>query len=187
MARFDDFIEEVLGVEGGYVNDPRDSGGATKWGISLRFYRDMIDPNGNAADIKRLTREDAIEIYREHFWENPPRSDVGYDHFPAPLGELLADLAINGGWARAHKTLQAAVNLHLGGIVTSDYRIKGGPLSVDGWLGKSTGAALRKVRFGTKPFDFVTDFRVARVLFYVRISPSNPAFRKGWLRRAVKC
>ncbi|MBI5843910.1 MAG: hypothetical protein HZB23_04475 [Deltaproteobacteria bacterium] len=41
--------------EGGYVNDPADPGGETRFGISRRAY-----PN---EDIKALTRERAAEIY----------------------------------------------------------------------------------------------------------------------------
>uniref|UniRef100_UPI0039E582BF glycosyl hydrolase 108 family protein n=1 Tax=Klebsiella pneumoniae TaxID=573 RepID=UPI0039E582BF len=58
---FDDLIGRVLGHEGGYVNDPRDPGGETQFGISKRAY-----PN---VDIKGLTRETAISIYKRDFWD----------------------------------------------------------------------------------------------------------------------
>ncbi len=56
----DDLIDNW---EGGYVNDPHDSGGETNFGISKRSYPDM--------DIKDLTREDAEEIYYRDFWMRP--------------------------------------------------------------------------------------------------------------------
>ena len=48
---FDEIIEIVLEHEGGYVNDPKDLGGETKYGITKRFYPDV--------DIKNLTKEEA--------------------------------------------------------------------------------------------------------------------------------
>ena len=68
MDQFRIFIERLLSHEGGYVNDPRDPGGETQWGISKRSY-----PSVN---IKALTREGAIEIYRRDFWERSRADDL---------------------------------------------------------------------------------------------------------------
>ena len=61
----DDFVAAVNDLidnwEGGYVDDPQDPGGETKYGISKRSY-----PN---EDIKNLTRDKAIEIYYRDFWQ----------------------------------------------------------------------------------------------------------------------
>ena len=54
MKDFNEIIEKVLEHEGGYVNDPKDLGGETKYGITKRFYPDI--------DIKNLTIEQAKEI-----------------------------------------------------------------------------------------------------------------------------
>ncbi len=51
----------VLIHEGGYVNDPRDPGGETRWGISQR--------NHPSLDIKTLTREQAVQTYRRLYWQ----------------------------------------------------------------------------------------------------------------------
>ena len=48
---FDKIIEVVLEHEGGYVNDPDDAGGETKYGIAKRWYPSV--------DIKNLTKEQA--------------------------------------------------------------------------------------------------------------------------------
>jgi lysozyme family protein len=58
---FDQIMAFVLKHEGGYVNDPRDPGGETKYGISKRAY-----PRVN---IKALTLEGAREIYRRDYWD----------------------------------------------------------------------------------------------------------------------
>ena len=53
-------VENVLLHEGGYVNNPIDSGGETNFGISKRSYPTL--------DIKNLTRDDAINIYYNDYW-----------------------------------------------------------------------------------------------------------------------
>ena len=53
---FEDAFDRLISHEGGYVNDPLDPGGETKFGISKRSYPTL--------DIAALTREDARAIYR---------------------------------------------------------------------------------------------------------------------------
>ena len=59
-STFDSAIDNVLHYEGGYVNDPLDPGGETKFGISKRSYPNL--------DIKNLSRNKAIEIYYKDYW-----------------------------------------------------------------------------------------------------------------------
>lgn len=60
MALFEDSIDTVIENEGGYVNNPADPGGETKYGISKRAY-----PN---VDIKNLTLDGAKAIYLRDYW-----------------------------------------------------------------------------------------------------------------------
>ena len=57
LVNFDEIIEVVLHHEGGYVNDPKDPGGETNFGIAKRSHPDV--------DIKNLTKEGAKDIYKE--------------------------------------------------------------------------------------------------------------------------
>lgn len=77
-------IDFVLGWEGGYVNDPDDPGGETKWGISKRAHPEL--------DIYNLTREQAIEIYRVEYWKAS-----GADKMTWPLCLVHFDAAVNSG------------------------------------------------------------------------------------------
>ncbi|HXQ51151.1 MAG TPA: glycosyl hydrolase 108 family protein [Stellaceae bacterium] len=61
MADFDAAFALVAGAEGGYVRDPADPGGETKFGISKRSYP--------ALDIAGLTRDDAKAILRRDYWD----------------------------------------------------------------------------------------------------------------------
>jgi len=59
METFNEIIEVILEHEGGYVDDPHDRGGETKYGITKRFY-----PN---VDIKNLRNEQAKIIYHQDY------------------------------------------------------------------------------------------------------------------------
>lgn len=84
-----------LRTDGGYTNDPRDPGGETKWGISKRYH-----PN---EDIKNLTLERALEIYRKEYWDvykaKTPSLDL--DSCNADLAVSVFDCGVNCGVSRA--------------------------------------------------------------------------------------
>lgn len=85
MADFEKAIQKILRSEGGYVNDPNDKGGETKYGISKRSY-----PN---VDIKNLTLAGAKAIYKRDFWDK-----VGGDLInDQSIADLLVDSAVNEG------------------------------------------------------------------------------------------
>ena len=81
---WDKSIDFVLSIEGGYVNDPKDPGGETKYGISKRAY--------STVDIANLTVEGAKEIYKRDYWDKCSCDDL-------PLGRdvLVFDTAVNMG------------------------------------------------------------------------------------------
>ena len=95
---FEIVIDRVLGHEGGYVNDPNDPGGETKWGISARSY-----PHVN---IKDLTREGAKGIYLRDFWQ-----ELNGDRLYAGVAYQLLDFAINSGIQTAIRYYQRALNV----------------------------------------------------------------------------
>ena len=61
FSNFDEIIEVVLHHEGGYVNDPKDPGGETNFGVAKRSHPDV--------DIANLTKDGAKEIYKEYYWD----------------------------------------------------------------------------------------------------------------------
>jgi len=86
-------LEFVLKWEGGYVNDPDDPGGETKWGISKRYHPDE--------DIRGLSPERAAEIYYEDYWIT-----TACDLLPLPLSTVMFDSAVACGPARAVEWLE---------------------------------------------------------------------------------
>lgn len=93
---FDQAFERLIGHEGGYVNDKRDPGGETKYGVSKRSYP--------GEDIASLTLERAKAIYKRDYW-----GPAGCDSVPDGVKFDLFDMAVNSGNVTAIKTLQRAV------------------------------------------------------------------------------
>lgn len=162
MSRFPQFIERVLGHEGGFTTNRKDPGNwtsgvpgvgalkGTNWGIAASSY-----PSVN---IRALTREQAIAIYRRDFWD-AVRGDV----LPPAVAYQALDVAINHGQDRARRMLQRAA-----GVVD------------DGRIGPITLAALRQA----DPNDLVFRFLAERLEFYTSLS-TWPTFGKGWTRRVA--
>ena len=153
---FNEIIEKVLEHEGGYVNDPKDLGGETKYGITKRFYPDV--------DIKNLTIEQAKEIYKKDYWD---KNRV--ESLPQNLWHIYFDMCVNMGKRTAVKVLQrAAVN-------------KGRNIDVDGGLGPMTIGALKGVEL-----DRVRAFRVKYYVDLITARPEQEKFYLGWFRRALE-
>jgi lysozyme family protein len=92
---YDEAFDRLIGHEGGYVNDPKDPGGETNWGISKRAYPQL--------DIRALTRDDARRIYRADFWDRV-HGDEMYDG----VAFQTFDFAVNSGIETAVRYLQRA-------------------------------------------------------------------------------
>ncbi len=191
-------VDALLGIEGGFVDDPVDRGGATKYGISLRFLvaEGAIDADGDGfadfdldmdgdidgRDIRTLTRGDARFLYRTCFWQR-----VGAETLPQPIGEMVFDQAVNGGAVAAKKMLQRAINACLIQMrkATRTARV----LIVDGSIGPVTIAAMATVLqypgLGMPALiEAYRDAVKARYRAIVAANPTQRRFLKGWLRRA---
>lgn len=92
-----DAINRVIQREGGYVNDPDDVGGETKFGISKNAYPKL--------DIANLTEAEAARIYKRDYWDR-----INADKLPANIREMAFDAAVNQGVAWTRKALQDSGN-----------------------------------------------------------------------------
>lgn len=101
---FDDAFARLIGHEGGYVDDPEDPGGETKFGISRRQYP--------GEDIANLSLDRAKAIYLRDYW-----GPAGCDAVPDVLRYELFDMAVNSGVRTAIRTLQQAVGTEPDGVL----------------------------------------------------------------------
>ena len=181
-SHFDKAILITLKHEGGFVNDPVDPGGATNWGVSIRFLKTAGDGDGDGFldgdidhdgdidvdDIKNMTVDQARKIYRIHFWDK-----YDYDKIvDFTVAARLFDMTVNMGAKQAGKIIQRALNNC------------GQELVVDGKVGKNTFAAINC----TNPEILMAEIRQEHAQFYINLIAAKPQFekyRKGWLRRAA--
>lgn len=174
-------VEPVFLHEGTFSNDPADAGGATMYGISLRFLQKLGDLDGDGwldgdldhdgdvdvDDIRAITRERASALYFSQFW-----SRYNYHRFSRSVGAKVFDLSVNMGPGNAHKILQRAVRA-TGGRILMD----------DGRIGPKTIAAVNV----TQPEYLVVAMRSEAAGFYRLLVESNATlgkFLNGWLNRA---
>lgn len=172
--------EEIVGREGGYVNDPSDPGGATNWGVTIGTMKTLgIDLTGDgrvtAADVRALPKARAIEIYLDHYFHGPK-----IDRLPEALQATVFDMYVNAG-ANAIKLLQR--------LLTA----RGFPCAVDGQIGPQVIYAAQAA-FDHAPGDLADAYAVMRRDYYYRLADSRPASRKyarrkdggkgGWITRA---
>jgi lysozyme family protein len=99
LSQFKEGFQFVLKWEGGYVDDPDDPGGQTKYGISKAAY-----PHLNIPELKMI---DAVYIYYEDYWAKAGCSELDY-----PLNIVVFDTAVNCGVGRATHWLKKAKNVH---------------------------------------------------------------------------
>ena len=117
---FDIYVFRVLRSEGGYSNDPRDPGGETMWGITLRVAR----KNGYMGSMKFLPREMAVSFYETEYW-----LPIRGDDLPLAIASPLFDAAVNSGPEQAIKFLQRALGVVPDGVF--------GPVTLAAALAKS--------------------------------------------------
>jgi len=159
MNNADAAIRKILVHEGGYVNHPSDPGGATNKGITLATFRRYIKPSGTIADLKALTTEQAVVVYKRQYWDA-----VMADSLPAGVDYAVADFAVNSGPSRAAKYLQAVVGA-----------------AQDGKIGPATLAAVN----AADPVAVINKLCDNRLAFMKRIQGGKlwVTFGRGWQRR----
>lgn len=104
---FSQAADIMLVREGGLVDDPNDPGGLTKYGISLAAH-----PELGREGILNLTPSQAVDIYREEYWDA-----AHCDEFPPYLRMAIFDFAINSGAETAIRHLQRVLDVATDGIV----------------------------------------------------------------------
>jgi lysozyme family protein len=95
-ANYDQSLRRMLAHEGGYTNHPSDPGGPTNFGITIEDYHKYIDQHGTSNDVKHMTVEQAMPIYRARYWDA-----LNCDLLPSGVDYAVFDYGVNSGIGRA--------------------------------------------------------------------------------------
>ena len=187
MASYDPAFDKVLGLEGGYVDHPNDPGGATNWGISIRYLRERGDLDGDGLpdgdldgdgdidvdDIRAMNPADAKHLYHTGFWVPNRLQEIADQE----VAEKIFDMCVNMGSRQAWKLVQQACNE------------MGGDLTVDGIVGPATLGVIDAYSDpGAPDGPLVNLIREQQVQFYERLVERRPnlaVFLDGWKNRAM--
>lgn len=149
----------ILRWEGGFVNDPNDSGGATNKGVTLATYRKYKGESASVDDLKVITDEDWTTIFKTMYWDKCRADEIA--------SQAVANLLVDWYWMSgptAVRRVQRLVGVQTDGII--------GPKSIAAINIKGEGLAQ----------DIYDDRRC----FYEEIvarRPSQRKFLRGWLNR----
>lgn len=158
-SRFDRALAAVLLHEGGYVNHPKDPGGATNKGVTQAVYDDWRARQGQPKrSVREIEQGEVGAIYRRDYWDR-----VKADDLPAGVDYAVFDYAVNSGVNRASRFLQAVVSVEQ-----------------DGAIGPGTLAAVKDM-----PPAAVIETLCAKRLAFLKGLPTWPTFGKGWGARVA--
>jgi len=149
-------MPQLIAHEGGYVDHPKDPGGATKYGITLNALSAWRNRKVTKTEVKALEQDEAEDIYRTNYWRV-----VHADELPAGVDYVVFDCAVNSGPDRAGRILQAVVGA-----------------KVDGVIGPATMAAVARTTAAVIVAKY-TDKRMA----FLKALPTWGTFGKGWTNR----
>lgn len=155
--RFERALERVLVHEGGFVDHPRDPGGATNRGVTQATYDNWRRRHGlPTRSVRQLAESELRAIYREGYWDA-----IRADELPPGVAYAVFDAAVNSGPARAARWLQAQIGARVDGVV--------GPETI----GRTQAVAA---------VPLILRYSDARLAFMRRL-PHWDAFGRGWARR----
>ena len=169
-------IDNILVDEGGFVDDPSDSGGPTKFGITRAVAR-RFDYDSKIADLPRAL---AFEIYSSHYWNSVAADDLLL--ISARIAEEVVDAGVNIGPNRASKFFQRVLN-----VLNNNERLYA-DLKVDGRIGPKTLSAFEVCYRAKGERVIMLALNCLQGYHYISLAeahPKNERFVYGWLMKRV--
>lgn len=179
MTLKDEIINAIIDVEGGYVDDPNDSGGETNFGITVKTARNF----GFNGDMKDLSRHTAFNIYSALYWDSVHAD--GLAEISEAVTREVVDTGVNCGTKRAVEFLQRSLN------VLNDRQKRYDDLVVDGAIGQATVVALSSFiaqRGSEGEIVLVKALNCLQGAFYIGLAEKrekDERFVFGWLKHRV--
>ena len=161
MADYRKLIPFILKFEGGYVNDPADSGGPTNKGVTLNTFRSVYGRAKTVNDLKHMTDNEWRHIFKSLYWDKCKADDIA----DQSIANMLVDFAWHSGVTTAVKKLQKIVG------VTSD-----------GICGVQTIGAINS-RYAPETFNLLKAARMRYLQGIVKNKHSQARFMYGWTKR----
>lgn len=153
---FNDSLSRVFHHEGGWADHPKDPGGATMKGVTLKVYREHFGDGKSKDELRNISTQELEQIYRSGYWNK-----CKCDELPSGVDYAVFDSAVNSGPGRGAKWLQSAVGA-----------------KPDGGIGPNT---LAKVK-DHEPVQIVNSICDNRLSFLQSLD-TWPTFGKGWQKR----
>ena len=175
-----DLIAELIAIEGGYSNDPADSGGETNFGITERVARRY----GYTGSMRDMPRGVAENIYEQRYWYEPGFYDVSMIF--QRVGRELFDTGVNCGQPKAAEFLQMALNAL--NREQKDYP----DVEEDGDIGPATIKALAAYKAVRGPTGELVLLKAlnclqgARYIELSRMRQKDERFVYGWIKERVE-
>lgn len=170
MAQFAASIQYVLDNEGsGYTDNPSDSGGPTKWGVTLSVLSKWRKALCSSVDVQNLTEAEAQQIYQGLYWTPLGLDDVVDQNVATAILDQGVNRGVFGVGITTQKALQAL----------------GANVQLDGTIGPMTRVALNSAN----PHSFLAEFIPLVQNTYVNrvvTDPTQITFLEGWLSRSQK-
>lgn len=169
-------IDEIIENEGGYVNNPSDSGGETNFGITRNTAK-VHEYFGAMCDLPRQT---AFNIYAKQYWDSVRGDDLLVQS--ESIAAEVVDTAVNVGQDMAAYFLQRSLNvLNKGQSLYPD-------LSVDRVIGTKTIVALSAYLKARDDKTLVKMLNVLQGAYYVELAErreKDETFIYGWFKNRV--
>lgn len=151
---FNDCLTRLLKDEGGFTNDPRDPGGATNFGITLKDYQLYINKNGTASSVRDMTVDQAKTIYKSKYWDA-----LDCDNLPSGVDYTCFDYGVNSGLGRPRKDLVKFKGLTGAALINAinDERmsflrsLRTFSTFGNGWTRRVNGVRKHSIELATKP------------------------------------
>ena len=160
----DKAIDKVLKIEGNFVNNPLDRGGATNFGITQKTYEAYVGRKVSVSEIENMRVDEAREIYKRKYWDA-----IGGDYITSyPVAYIIFDQAANRGVSSALRQACKVAEVVQEGAINS--------------------AIIKAINL-YDPELFIMEYLSASEDFYnalVAKDPTQKVFIKGWLNRVDK-
>ncbi len=168
MAAFKLYFPIEVKLEGSvFEQDPDDSGGATKYGLTVDDLEEYnLDVTGDGKidwhDVHDLTSDQASMILKKLYWDFMKADSINNQS----LAMYIVDGGLNQGRILIAKYVQAILGV-----------------TVDGLFGQKTINAINMLNDPSILFNSLKSKRIVRYDAIVKNKPSQQKFYKGWMNR----